>query len=229
MQDIINLIENGNTEEAINKLKSLGNELETLRNKITDEENKKKEVIEDRDKIKEKLRVVKSKLGLNENDPLSEEIIENKITELKVPKDKTIEDLKNSFENRITELQSKIEEKERQVKEKEIKEAILSKASYLSKEINGKKTYDIIINDLTKNAKIEDGEVVYTDSNGEVLFDSEGNKITLERRIKILKEEEWPEAFVSENKPGFGKTVSTSGVSSNNSGSFIDSFLEGII
>jgi predicted nuclease with TOPRIM domain len=228
MQEIINLIENGNTEEAINKLKTMKNEIESLKNKLTEEENKKKEIIEDRNKLKEKLRLVKSKIGLKEEEPISEEILSKKISEIKISKDKTIEELKNSFESKISELQSKIEEKERQVREKEIKEAVLSKASYLSKEVNGKKTYDIIINDLTKNAKIEDGEVVYVDSNGEVLFDSEGNKMTLERRIKILKEEEWPEAFVTENKPGFGKSVSTK-VSSGNSGSYVDKFLEGII
>jgi chromosome segregation ATPase len=203
----------GDNKEALAEIGKIETNYNTLSQEVSTFEAKLNDIKQSRDKYKAKLAAFKKNLGFEEGEEISEEKISEKLGKVKgevkqeaseVEKqlraeiaqlEKTIEELKGTYE-------TKIQEKDKTVLEKQIDLELYKTSSDLNT-IN-KKAHEIVLKELKKGLSFEEGKLVYKNEDGTTLRKN-GVAMSLKEKLEEIKSsEDYSFLFKSEAQSGSG-------------------------
>jgi hypothetical protein len=177
---------NQNTHKVVELEKQLGRKDQELT-----------EAIKARDKVKE---VVRNELGIDEFTP---DAIKRKLAtfgneEAIAARERQYNELKAKTAQKMEELESKLQEKEKAIRDHKLKLAI-AKTDVMG-QTRGEYATDMLMQWISENADFdEQGNIVYRGEAGETLYNDNGNPLTLEDRINQIKADD-SRAFIFQER-----------------------------
>ena len=196
-------LEAGDTEKATEIAKALKPKFEQTVKDLKDYEEKSSGAIETRDKAKAKLKEVAKALGLDKDD-LSADKIKALVKSGKNDEEYKVEiaNLTELLEKKETEYKSSLEEKDQRFSD-QLVEVEIAKLGLTSDVVDDKRFLSIVTDHLKDGAVIEDGKVIYKNSDGTVRDDS-GRPVSVAERMEAFKAD-------TENANLFNSTINGGG------------------
>ena len=210
-------LESGNlNEETLNEIQALESSLTKLKEEKTLLESKNLEIIENRDKVKQINSVFKEALGLEDLTNITVEKVKEKITTKNQNEKSELKNIEAQIVSLKEQYENELKNRDNQLFQKNIDLEILK---------NGQKincispvAMEVVMNELKKNAFIEDNKIVFKNEAGEIVR-KDGLAITLSDRIESLKQDEnYKGFFIADVQSGSGfKSKPAQGTSNNGS------------
>lgn len=201
-EELLELIKADKKEDAVTAITTLKGEFDTKVKEITIWEGKFNEAKTGRDKAKARLKEVNDTLGIGDDTTIE-------YVKKLVEKGKTDDTLKKEVENLQTILKTKegeyvktLSDKESQFKQKQV-EWEISKAG-VADAVNGV-ALNLVVSKAQEGASLEDGHIVYKNSDGTLKRNSKGDQLTPKDVIEALKaDKEYSILFKSTAQGGGG-------------------------
>lgn len=217
LEKIKKMIESGKLDESIlNEIKTLEDNNNVLKKEISKLEAMNLDIKESRDKVKSVNKIFKTKLGISDDEEITEEVINTKFKTNST--DNTSKNEITNLENILKEMKQKYEQELNNTKNeifgRDIQLELLKNGTKIK--AASKVAMDLIMENLKKDATIEDGKIIYKNKDGEVLR-KDGIPVSIDDRISELKQnEDYSCFFISEAQSGSGMQTKTSGADANN-------------
>lgn len=186
------------TEEGKAALQVAQEKFNTVKTELESKDKKLVDAIATRGKYKDFTKTVKSKLGFEEGEELSEEILSSKIdglTKKITSKSSEVEDI---YKKDIENLQNQLKENQKTFEEQlaardsdifNIKFQNRSAQAMKGMKLVNERAYDMIHGELSANAKFdaELNDFVYRNADGTVKRNSDGTAMTVEQRAEEIR------------------------------------------
>lgn len=214
--------EAGNLDSVLSEVTSLEEKTTRLTQEIQTLDSTKKELIESRDKYKSKYQLSKQKLGFQENEEFNEENLDKKLSGLTK---KTDETLKNELKSMEDILKAKDSEYKELLSKKDSElhnyklDTELSKYTSKLRGVNSRAD-ELLMSEFKKGATFEDNKIVFKGEDGQIVRDSDGLPLSVEKRISTIRESEDFKPFISAQniQSGSGQKTAEGGATTQKGG-----------
>ena len=206
----------GDNQEALAELANVEKQVKVLSTEVGTLESKLNGTTTNTIKLNEIAALFKAKLGL-ETDDINEDLINEKINALKgtTKNDESFKAELANLEKIIKDKELALQEKDKMYKDRELDFSLEREISKLTSfEAVSPKANEILMREIKANAALEEGKLVFKNTDGTILRDTNGLPVDLNKRLSTLKEsEDYAFCFKSSAQSG-------SGVQTNNAQSY---------
>ena len=196
--------------EALAELANVENQVKVLSSEVGTLESKLNGTTTNASKLNEITSLFKAKLGL-ETDDINEDLINEKINALKgtTKNDESFKAELANLEKIIKDKELALQEKDKMFKDRELDFSLEREISKLTSfEAVSPKANEILMREIKANAALEDGKLVFKNTDGTILRDGNGLPVDLNKRLSSLKEsEDYSFCFKSNAQSGSGVQV----------------------
>lgn len=200
-------------KEALAEIAKIENSVGSVAEEITILEGKLSEAISKRDKYKNFVKQVKDKFKIEEGKELNEDTLNSVLSNIDKSKNQKLSEVEEILKLDISKLEKEVEKKELEIEslknqtQQTVLETKLDLELYKTTsgiEAVNKKANDIIIGELKNGATIEDGKIVFKESDGTTLRKN-GIPMSLSDKLEeIRSSEDYSFLFKSSVNSGSG-------------------------
>jgi len=186
------------SEAGLAEVLKLESNYNTLSGEVSKLEAKLNDAVSKRDKYKGFTKAVKTKLGIDENEELTEETVNEKLNVILSKKDVDltekervlkleIQKMEEAVKNKDIELKTSISSVEKEIFETKLELELYKSATTISA-VNDV-AYKIIVDELKKGASIEEGKILFKNEDGTTARIN-GVQMTLADKVNSIKADE---------------------------------------